>query len=30
MVLEGLFESIDELATKNLAQHLLGKKVVVR
>jgi hypothetical protein len=28
-ILKSLFERIDELAAKDFAQHLLGKKVVV-
>ena len=28
-ILEGLLESVDELAAKNFPQHFLGKKVVV-
>jgi len=28
-LLEGLLESVDELAAKNFTQHFLGKKVVV-
>ena len=28
-ILEGLLESVDELAAKDFTQHCLGKKVVV-